>query len=327
MNYFLKSAALLILGSPAMLRRRLRLIAGSGALTILNFHRVAGDDESSYRPMDPFMFEALVTFLQPHFQFTTFAELDSNQASARPKLILSFDDGYKDFIDVAVPILDRLKVRVNQNVIPECIETGLPPLNVVAQDFIGQAPEELLKAFSVPGLETKNLVRNRDLMGLRVSAFLKNRRMTEQRSLAEDLWRQFSNYQEFKPTAMLSLNEVRQLASAHELGAHSYSHASMAFETPEFLENDLTRCRQYFRDSVGTDTKIYAFPNGSCNDSQIRQTRAAGFEHVLLVNDAFSRPHYRVHPRFGIQADTDREARYRALGGYCELQAAPQGAP
>ncbi|MGQ0559090.1 MAG: hypothetical protein ACT4OE_05820 [Sphingosinicella sp.] len=42
------------------------------------------------------------------------------------------------------------KVRVNHNVMTACIESGLPPLNVLAQDFVGKAPAELVDRLEIP---------------------------------------------------------------------------------------------------------------------------------------------------------------------------------
>ena len=88
------------------------------------------------------MFDELLSFVNRHFAVVTLSQLRA--PTAKPKLILSFDDGYRDFLLHAVPILKRHGLHVNQNVIPRCIESGLPPLNVIAADFVGKAPVELL---------------------------------------------------------------------------------------------------------------------------------------------------------------------------------------
>ena len=183
-KHLVKNVALIILGNPSVLKHRVKAISAANALTILNLHRVSQNDGSSYRPMEPSLFEELLVFLTKHFDLVTFSDLPGMPSSGRPKLILSFDDGYKDFIDVAAPILDKHRIRVNHNVIPECVESGMPPFNVLAQDFIGKAPENLLKELTIPGLSIRELAGDRVIIGLRVSAFLKNRSMAEQRELA-----------------------------------------------------------------------------------------------------------------------------------------------
>jgi peptidoglycan/xylan/chitin deacetylase (PgdA/CDA1 family) len=315
MNSYLKAAALALLGSAAALNHRIRTISKAGVLTILNLHRIAPDDGSAYRPIDPVIFDELLQFLAKHFEFVTFSELELNSKRLKPQLILSFDDGYRDFLEFAVPILRKHRVRANQNVIPKCIETGLPPLNVLAQDFIGMAPPELLDTLDVPGLDVRRFVQRRVSMALAVSAFIKNRPTLEQLELEAALIPQFQRFQEFTPTTMMSRREIQELASSHEIGVHSFGHATMAFETDEFFQDDLAKCRAYFQSQLNLPALIYAFPNGSYRSSQVSLARAAGVQHVLLVGNDFSHPSNATHSRFGIHAATRSEALYRSLGG------------
>ena len=224
--------------------------------------------------------------------------------------MLSFDDGYKDFATVAAPILDRRGLRANLNVIPGCIERQLPPFNVLAQDFAGRAPKEVVARLELPGFEDFTSPG----LGGRLSAFLKNRPREEQRRIEDALIPQFFAWEGFRPTPMMTAEDVRQVAVRHEIGAHSFDHASMEFESDDFFRDDVDRCSAYFRDTLGLDMAIYAFPNGSCRQSQVDQALASGVAHVLLVGEDFSSVGARVHPRFTFAASSPAEARFRALG-------------
>ncbi len=315
MNPILKNIALLALGSDLMVRRKLKSIRDAGVLTILNLHRVSEDDGSTYRPLEPSLFEELLLFLTANFKIITFADLATRCLSDKPKVILSFDDGYKDFIDVAVPILEKYKIRVNQNIIPECVERQLPPLNVLAQDFVGQAPLSLVLNLRIPDFDIRRFAGNRFEMGLKLSAFLKGRTLGEQQKLREELLLQFYQFDGFRPTPMMSREDIRQLAAVHEFGAHSYSHASMEYESDTFFQQDLARCRDYFRDVLNMPVSIYTFPNGSCRESQIHHALDFGYNHVLLVGDCFSQCDNHIHNRFGFHAQSRREVLFRAVGG------------
>jgi peptidoglycan/xylan/chitin deacetylase (PgdA/CDA1 family) len=318
----IKGAVLAIMAHPSVLQRRLHAITAAEALTILNLHRVAEQDGSAYAPLSPRLFTDLLTFLQKHFHLLTFSELAQAPPSRKPKLILSFDDGYRDFVDYAVPILEKHGLRVNQNVIPACIESGLPPLNVLAQDFIGKAPEKLLKELDIPGLAIRELAGDRTAIGFHVSNFLRDRPMVEQDQLRETLLPQFGRFERFRPTPMMTRAEIRQLATLHGFGAHSYSHATMGFETDAYFQQDLERCRTYFHSQLQLPATIYAFPNGSYREHQVSEALAQGFRHVLLVNNAFSRPGNAAHARFGIYGDSRPEILFRSLGGFTKARPA-----
>jgi hypothetical protein len=169
-----KHAAFFLLGSEPALRLRIKKIQNANVVTVLNLHRVHDFDGSDYRPLDPKIFDQLLSYLSSHFSFVTFENL--SEATNKPKIILSFDDGYRDFIEVAAPLLQKHGIRVNQNVIPACIEQQLPPLNVLAADFIGKAPLELVKALQIPGFGPAEPRRP----SAHLSNFLKNRPFNEQ---------------------------------------------------------------------------------------------------------------------------------------------------
>lgn len=159
-------------GSPPMLARKLRAIREADALTILNLHRVAPPDGSAYAPLSPRLYEYLLRFVRKHFEPVTIAELDRPSASGRPRLIISFDDGHADFATYAVPLIEKYGIRANQNIIAECVETGLPPLSVLVQDYVGRALAEELRRFKLPGFEAKPASMPRQIYGDQLGTFV-----------------------------------------------------------------------------------------------------------------------------------------------------------
>ena len=138
--------------------------------------------------------------------------------------------------------------------------------------------------------------------------------MAEQKKLSAELIPKFYRFDKFRPTPMLSREEVKQLIKIHEFGAHSFSHASMAHETDEFFQADLRNCRDYFLSSLESTVNIYAFPNGSFRQSQLEMARDSGYKHILLVDDKFSKQSAGIHQRFGLEAQSRSELYFRALG-------------
>ena len=292
-----------------------RALAGSGALTILNLHRVSDAQGWGYVAMTPSLFDELIAWLKQRFTLVAFQDLATLTPNAKPPLILSFDDGYKDFIEVVVPILERHRVVCNQNIVANVVESGRPPMNVELQDFIATAPAALLREVPLPGLPQGADPSDRSGSGRIASRSLKWRPIAEQKVIFAEIERQFLRFDGFRPTKMMSVEDVREVAQASEIGVHSYEHASMASESDDYLSEDARRCREYFRDRLGFATTIYAFPNGSFRQGQEELLRAVGYQHVLCVGEAFSRLEEWRHPRLTMFAASSVEARFRALGG------------
>jgi peptidoglycan/xylan/chitin deacetylase (PgdA/CDA1 family) len=306
-----KVAVFAALGNGPRLRHRLLALRRSGATTVLNLHRVAPDDGSDYRPLHPDLFDELLAFVKREFAVVTIGEL-ADKAS-KPKLALSFDDGYRDFAVNAAPILKRHGLRANQNLIPKCIETGLPPLNVLAQDFVGKAPKELVDRIKVEGFSAPRDAR----FGHRLSHFLKMRPQAEQDRIANELLPVFFAWDAFVPTPMMTLEEVGAVKD-HELGAHSFAHSSMEFETDDYLDEDVRRCSEFFRRKLALPMTIYAFPNGSCRAGQAERVLAHGVEHVLLVGERFDGGGP-IHHRLTFDGRSKSEVRFKAVGGRTPL--------
>lgn len=307
----LKTIVFTAFGCPALLRRRLDVISRSGKTTILNLHRVAPNDCSGYRPLDPALFDDLLSFVKHEFAVVTFSEL--REKTTKPKLVLSFDDGYKDFSTYAVPILARHGLRANQNIIPRCVESGLPPLNVLAQDFVGKAPHQLVQRLKIMGFSAPIDV----YFGQKLSRFLKMRPQNEIDKIAKYLVPQFYNWDKFEPTPMMTLDEIKSL-DKHEIGAHSYAHSSMEFETDDYLDADVRSCATFFTEKLGSRMSIYAFPNGSCRHGQPLKVLAHDVDHVLLVGDKFDEG-VSIHTRFTLDARSRSEIKFKAVGGITQL--------
>lgn len=305
-----RTALRLALMNPLTTWAKLQLVRRRAPLTILNLHRVAPEAGC----LDPDLFRDLLEFVTRHFQPIVFSDLAAERRFDQPPMILSFDDAYLDFQEFAMPILREFGVRVNQNVIPRCAMTGLPPLNVMAQQFFERATAEEAAGMDIPGFDTTCETPRASNWFIRLSAHIKNRPIAEQNELANELVPKFLDRgAKFSP--MMNEDAIRAAAKIHEIGLHSFEHASMAYESDQYFVDDLNKCQKWATQVLGDSATIYAFPNGSYRDGQIERARTAGYRHVLLVDETYSRVTNVVHARFTFHARSIWESRFRATGG------------
>lgn len=293
----------------------LRKIKRENLVVVLNLHQVSPRPNPFWSPLQPRLFEDLLLFLKRHFEVTTFRELALTNGS-RPVAILSFDDGYYDFVEHAMPLLHKHGIRANQNIVPSCVESGRPPWNVQLSDFLNGAPRTLINELRLPGFPDRLAGDDNDSKtryGVALSRFLK----TRPRSERQPLWSLVERLMEradWAMTRMMSVADVREAGASHEIGAHSYSHESMEYESDAFFEEDLDRCFGFFSDRLRMPLTIYAFPNGSYRPAHLETLRRRGIDHILLVDEQFATRPCSVCPRFTIYGDSRVETRFRALG-------------
>lgn len=296
---------------------RRRKLAAARSAAILNFHRVSPNPSPYWPPLHPKYFESLLLYLDKHFEVRSFAQLDE-PLGKRPIAVLSFDDGYYDFIEYALPLIEKYRMPSNMNVIPHCAETGSPIWNVRLYDFLASAPDEMVSMIRLNGLFQDlggNDLTSKLKFGMAMSRFLKQRSRIEREKLFEPLETLMKEIDRPKKTKMMTSDDLKQIAGAVELGAHSYSHESMAFESQEFFETDFESCSSYFDHILKAKLRIYAFPNGSYRDEQIDFLRGQGVERILLVNEAFATLGSDVFTRITMYGDSGSELIIRGVGG------------
>jgi len=286
-------------------------------MVVLNCHRVSPHPNPFWSPLHPRLFEELLVFLKRHFQVTSFEQSRHADAS-KPVAILSFDDGYHDFMEYTMPLLRKHGVAANQNIIPACVESGEAPWTVQVSDFLNSVPRTLINEIRLDGFEQP--LRHEDIdskvrYGLALSRFLKMRSRQER----QPLWDALTTVMErangrVRKTRMMTLADVRAAANDHEIGVHSYSHESMGFESDEFFQADFSRCQAFFRERLRLPLTIYAFPNNSYRASQIAMLEQSGIPHILLVDERFALRGERIIPRVTMHGESSSEVRFRTLG-------------
>jgi peptidoglycan/xylan/chitin deacetylase (PgdA/CDA1 family) len=291
---------------------------GRGVL-VLNLHRVNPHADPLAESMHPDVLDALLRALLRQFTTTTFEGRAEAERQGHPLAILSFDDGYADFAEYAMPVLHRYRVAANLNVIGASVESGRPPWVGVLSIVLGSLSDRQLGELRFPGFvhvfrHGDDRLRFRNALAV----FLKQRSIASRQALLAEGPSWFA--------AALDSCEIperdRMLSAAalcscapHEIGSHSYAHESMGFQSDDYFEHDLQRAADVVR-AVGGRPSIYAFPNGSATAAQVARASALGVGDVLLVRGAQAVvPHgadgARRWWRHGFHAFSPAEARTR----------------
>ena len=286
---------------------------------MLNLHSVDPNPKPFWPALHPQLFSGLLEWLQGRCTVTLPSMLGdlARTDAQRPLVVLSFDDGYRDFVEYAMPILERFGLQANQNVIGQSVETGRPPQIVHFADFLNAAPSSMLRELRVPGFNAglaSDDPLDKERFGASIMNHLKQMPPASRGPVWAELQGPMSEVEIERPTRMMSREDVSAAAQAgHEIGSHSYSHESMEFLDDDEFVDDFKRCQGVLA-RVPCDATTYAFPNGSYRTGQIELLRDLGVQHVLLVGERPSRPDTNVHTRLTVRGHSLSELRVRAAG-------------
>jgi peptidoglycan/xylan/chitin deacetylase (PgdA/CDA1 family) len=301
---------------PILLSR----IRRNGAVVILNLHRISPEENPFWSPLHPRYFDELLGFIKRRFEVVLFRDLTRREIpaigpSSRPRLVLSFDDGYGDFLEYALPILEKHGLPANQNVIGDCVRSGQPPWNVLMYDFLRSAPCSLINEAIPPGFDRRldsDNYESKLRFGLALSRHLKRRPQAERRPMWDHI-ESVMRKADYTQTRMMRVADLKGMPGSCEVGCHSFSHESMGYESDEFFEDDFAMCRSLFAGTLGLPLAIYAFPNGSFRPPQVDFLLRSGIKHVLLMEERLS-GFGPVYTRLTMSAESVAEARLLALG-------------
>lgn len=218
---------------------------GEHGAAILAYHRVG--TVPSPLTIAPWRFRQQMNYLRLHYRVVPLARLIADLRAGRrptgPTVAITFDDGYRDNLTEAAPIL---------------AEFGLP-----ATLFVATGPQTRGEPFWWDTLELAGIT-DPDIL-----ARLKTRPHEEFR-LAIELARQQVSTDILSATVRhlyLTWDELRQwTALGHEVGAHTVTHPIMAQITAEQARAELRDSRAAIERETGHLIDTFAYPNGRAID-------------------------------------------------------------
>ena len=242
----------------------------AGAI-ILMYHSVAQDDEARFiepsNRIAPRLFERQMAFLAAERRVVPLAELvealGRGESPSAGTVCITFDDGYRDNLTVAAPILDKYR---------------LPATLFLATGYVERAENQWS--------DTLHAVIDRSLHARMLEASHGER----MRVLDE-----FRGPQK-PPRLMLDWDEARRLVRRYprfEIGGHTRDHLDLTRhpgEAPAQIEG----CAADLRRELGVEPRHFSYPYGrSCADSR-RAVMRAGWRSAVVTDAA---------PRIGPAAD------------------------
>ncbi|MEO6231587.1 MAG: polysaccharide deacetylase family protein [Ferruginibacter sp.] len=261
--------------------------------SILLFHRVHAVRDVMWDPMDPKRFEYVLKFVKKNYTILPLLEiLDTNiKSNKKPLAAITFDDGYRDFIEYSMPIMDRLKIPSSMYVVTDCITNDRPTWTFEV-DYLFFNTKKLQINWntdtSILPVEFRKskFVNKKEMIAFcfQFKQFIKKIPEQNRLDLIEDLFNSFDDV--VIPTGlMMNWKEVNEIISAGvEVGSHTVTHPPLATLSEAQMDKELQMSREEFFKNTGVNPRVISYPVGSYNEQVKNAAVKAGYDYGLAVN-------------------------------------------
>ena len=268
-------------------------------IAVLLFHRILPVRDEMWDPIDPLLFDQTLQYVNKKFFVRPLQELlfEKKICSTKPLAAITFDDGYKDFIEYALPILDKYNNKASMYIISGCIDKNLPTWTYTIDYLFSKTQKLDWKNFDFPELPVEFLTtywknaNERIEYGKKIKQYLKKIPAAKKEKIIESMLLNFDDIK--RPNGlMMSWDEIKQLHnSGIEIGSHSVTHPTLAtIEDENLIEFELKASASTIKEMTGITPDIFSYPIGSYDERVKRLVKKAGYKGALAVNQKIYNP-------------------------------------
>ena len=256
-------------------------------LTVICLHKISNEKNMFWQPVSPELFEILLKYLKRNYRVITFAELPFVKKGRKPYAIISFDDGYKDFIQYAVPLLKKYSMPCNHNFVIECLNSNMiiwtEKLNIIFQ-FLNS--NDIRDDIPIQG-QTFKFLNNWKEFYFRVFKKLCSIGHEECLQVLDYLILRHDIRLEGQ---MMNWEDLKSLDSnIVEIGSHTYTHRALPnVSSSALMYYELYDSKSELEKELQRPIDVLALPNSLFNTSILEKALEIGYKHVLFLNDETS---------------------------------------
>lgn len=269
-----------------------KLTRPNGVL-ILMYHSVVSEEISAF--VDPNnsvtveQFESQLQFLKAHCNVISFAEMLAHTEANKPlperAVVITFDDGYRDNLTLAAPLLEKHQ---------------LPATLFLCTGYVERAEtqwiDQLYSAFQFRTQQTLKFQSNNkhyDLLsetemqqahGVAVQQLL-TAGLNKRTEILQAVKAQLQPNQK-TPRLTLNWDEVRQLKGNYpqfELGLHTRDHMDLTTLNKIDVETEIKRCQSDYEEALSAEVRFFSYPYGRNNEAIRACTKTLGFEGAVIT--------------------------------------------
>ncbi len=298
-----------IFGATGLHRAAARYTQGLGA--VLMFHRVRAPQPGGFAPnrgleITPDFLDLLLGRLRQDFDIVSMDEALARIAGAhhseRPFVVLTFDDGYRDTADNALPILARHEAPFTVYVTTGFADRTARMWWVEMEEAIAALDRVKLEAGGVAFDLPANSPAEKQAVFDALYWPLRRGAEEDLRGAAAELARQAGiDGADIVDELCLNWCGLRKLAQDPlvTIGAHTMTHPMLARHDLDFVRREIVDGKTILEHEIGRDVRHFAYPvgdPGSAGPREFALAREAGFASAVTTRPGMIFPEHAAHP-------------------------------
>ena len=205
-----------------------------------------------------------------------------------------FDDGYKDNIQYAAPILAKYNCKASFYVVTECIDRNIPTWTHILEhcfQYTKRSDIDLIFNFLPLDLQVTELSTQEKRIEYvrKLKPFLKKISHRNRNLILDRVIQSFNDVD--LPRIMMDWQDLLKLTEqGHYIGSHTVSHCMLGtMDDPNEIKDELQLSGWMIEKHLGYFPKTISYPVGSYNETTINLSKEAGYTIGLAVKQ---KPYY-----------------------------------
>lgn len=291
------------------------------------FHRVSEETDLLWPPMKPAHFERIIAHLTSHYTVVPLELFLKDAASFTGKKRLAsvlFDDGYKDNIEYAVPVLKKYNCPASFYIVTDCIDRNIPTWTYLVDNIFQQTRTKSIhldQDFVLPQLKEISLTDGNHSAGVKaVKPWMKTLSNSRRVNIMQSMLDQCADVP-LPENKMMNWDDIRQMnGDGFIIGSHSHTHPMLAsLSGEEEIIDELTVSYNKILGATGKAPLSISYPIGSFDERVKRISAETGYQFGLAVKQQFyqvSRDDHFEIPRVELYQEPWWKTRARISGIY-----------
>lgn len=296
---------------------------------ILLYHSISPDSDTCIiadNKVSPENFEKQMRYIAKRkkvISLATFLDCIGKNKQPKDRIVITFDDGYRDNCEIAVPILKKYDLPATFFIATGLID-GASVFDKLNHLVMTTKRDKITISLDNGVNKEISLMNSEDRYAFVKNAIYLLENMAHERQL--DFLKSISqlhgdtfNFEQYNPKVMMSWEECEMMSTYNDIsfGVHTVSHANLAKLSLEEAKEEITISREELEAHIERQVAFFSYPHSKGSDSSIvKILRQCGFQCALTGGLGINKGNadlFRLK-RFAVPNDSGLLFKFRLLG-------------